>query len=117
MRFLDGEGLSERLSIELDACDRARNHYRRWHVTAGQDLSGRWHTRVIFGRIGCSGRIIHHDFVTEDAAAAFIRACLRRRATAENRLSIRYRVIAASPSVAAWPGYRRQRSRLLGLHP
>jgi len=87
--------LSERLSIELQACDRARNSYRRWHVTAGQDLFGRRHARVTFGRIGCDGRTIRHEFVTEDAAATFIRACLRRRATAEKRLSIWYRVVEA----------------------
>jgi predicted DNA-binding WGR domain protein len=74
--------LSERLSIELQACDRARKRYRRWHVTASQDLFRRWHVRVTFGRIGCDGRNIRHEFVTEDAAAAFIRACLHRRATA-----------------------------------
>jgi len=99
MDFVGAETvLSERLSIELQACDRARNRYRRWHVTAGQDLFGRWHARVTFGRIGCDGRTIRHDFVSGDDAAAFIRACLRRRATAERRLSIRYRVIDASPS-------------------
>jgi hypothetical protein len=90
--------LSERLSIELQACDRARNRYRRWHVTAGQDLFGYWHARVTFGRIGCDGRTIRHDFVNENDAATFIRACLHRRATAEKRLSIRYRVIEASPT-------------------
>jgi predicted DNA-binding WGR domain protein len=85
MGFVGAETvLSERLSIELQACDRARNRYRRWHVTAGQDLFGRrWHARVTFGRIGCNGRTIRHDFVSGDDAAAFIRACLRRRATAE----------------------------------
>jgi predicted DNA-binding WGR domain protein len=80
--------LSERLSIELQACDCARNRYRRWHVAAGQDLFGRWHARVTFGRIGCDGRTIRHDFVNEDDAAPFIRACLRRRATAEKRLAM-----------------------------
>ena len=90
--------LSERLSIELQACDRARNRYRRWHVAAGQDLFGRWHARVTFGRIGCDGRTIRHEFLNEDSATAFIRVCLRRRATAERRLSIRYRVIEASPT-------------------
>jgi len=86
------------LSIELQACDRARNRDRRWYVDARQDLFGHWHARVTFGRIGCDGRTIRHDFVTEAATAAFIRACLRRRGTAEKRLSIRYRVIDASPS-------------------
>ena len=90
--------MSERLSIELQACDCARNRYRRWHVAAGQDLFGRWHARVTFGRIGCEGRTIRNDFVNEDDAAPFIRASLPRRATTEKRLAIRYRVIEASPS-------------------
>jgi hypothetical protein len=72
--IFEGGVLSERLSIELQACDRARNRYRRWHLAAGQDLFGRWHARVTFGRIGCEGRTIRHDFVNEDDAAAFIRA-------------------------------------------
>jgi hypothetical protein len=63
--------LSERPSIELQACDGARNRYRRWHLAAGQDLFGRWHARVTFGCIGCEGRTIRHDFVNEDDAAAF----------------------------------------------
>ena len=80
--------MSERLSIELQASDRARNRYRRWHLAAGQDLFGRWHARVTFGCIGCEGRTIRHEFVNKDDAAAFIRACLRRRATVEKRLAM-----------------------------
>ena len=80
--------MSERLSIELQACDRARNRYRRWHLAACQDLFGRWHARVTFGRIGCEGRTIRHDFVNEEDAAASIRACLRWRPT--NRKKVRH---------------------------
>jgi hypothetical protein len=43
---------------------------------------------VTFGCIGCEGRTIRHDFVNKEDAAAFIRACLRRRATAEKRLAM-----------------------------
>jgi hypothetical protein len=52
--------------------------------------------RVTFGRIGCQGRTQRHDFDDEAATSAFIRARLRRRGTAEKRLSIRYRVVEAS---------------------
>ena len=86
------------MRIELQACDRERNRYRSWRVEADRDLFGRWNTRVTFGRIGCEGRTRRHDFANEADAAGFIRACLRRRGTAEKRLSIRYRVIDASPS-------------------
>lgn len=86
------------ISIELQACDRAANRYRSRRVEAGQDLFGRWNARVTFGRIGCDGRTRRHDFPTETAVEIFLRRCLRRRGTAEKRLSIRYRVIDASPS-------------------
>jgi predicted DNA-binding WGR domain protein len=86
------------MTIELRACDRRRNRYRAWRVEAGRDLFGRWNARVTFGRIGCDGRTQRHDFDSEAATTAFVRACLRRRGTAERRLSVRYRVIDASPS-------------------
>ncbi len=86
------------MSIELRACDRRRNRYRAWRIDAGRDLFGRWNARVTFGRIGCDGRTQRHDFDTEAATTAFVRACLRRRGTAEKRLSVGYRVIDASPS-------------------
>jgi predicted DNA-binding WGR domain protein len=86
------------MSIELRACDRRRNRYRAWRVEAGRDLFGRWNALVTFGRIGCDGRTQRHDFDSERATIAFVRACLRRRGTAERRLSVRYRIIDASPS-------------------
>ncbi|MGH7041154.1 MAG: hypothetical protein ACREFY_03365, partial [Acetobacteraceae bacterium] len=76
------------------------NFERRSPASGGQNCTPKhsWNTRVTFGRIGCEGRTRRHDFESEADATAFIRACLRRRGTAEKRLSIRYRVIDASPS-------------------
>jgi predicted DNA-binding WGR domain protein len=96
--FFSREPFVPGMSIELRACDRRRNRYRAWRVEADQDLFGRWNARVTFGRIGCDGRTQRHDFDSEAATAAFVRACLRRRGTAEKRLSVGYRVIDASPS-------------------
>lgn len=84
------------MTIELQACDPARNRHRRWFVDAGPDLFGFWNARVTFGRIGCVGRTIRRDFGSEAETTAFVRACLRRRGTAEKRLSIRYLVTDAS---------------------
>jgi predicted DNA-binding WGR domain protein len=86
------------MSVELRACDRCRTRYRAWRVDAGLDLFGRWNARVTFGRIGCDGRTQHHDFDSESATTAFVRACLRQDDTAEKRPSIRGWVIDASRS-------------------
>jgi hypothetical protein len=86
------------IDVELQACDRAANRFRSWRVEVGKDLFGRWNARVSFGRIGCEGRTRRHDFRTEAEVERFLRRCLRRRGTALNRLSIRYRLIDASPS-------------------
>lgn len=85
------------IQIELQACDPARNRYRAWRVDAGRDLFGRWNARVTFGRIGCRGRTQRHDFEDVGDVERFIGQCLRRRATAEKRVLVRYRLIDASP--------------------
>lgn len=96
MGFLTGDRAVPGLCIELHAVAPELNRFRLWRVEADQDLFGHWNARVTFGRIGCLGRTQRHDFDDEAATCAFIRACLRRRGTAEKRLSIRYRVVEAS---------------------
>lgn len=86
--------------IELRACRPAANRYRHWRVEAGVDLFGHVTARVSFGRIGCAGRTIRYEFASEAELQAFLRRRLCRRATAERRIGVAYRV-ARAPAAAA----------------
>jgi predicted DNA-binding WGR domain protein len=83
--------------VVLRACDPSLDRYRSWSIEAGKDLFGNWMARVSFGRIGCNGRTIAHEFASEDEVRAFVRKGLRRRQTAVRRLGVAYRVVDASP--------------------
>jgi len=81
--------------IELQARDAAANRQRAWRLEAGRDLFGAWTTEVQFGRIGRPGRTLRRAFVVEADLQAFVRARLRRRATARARIGVAYRCIDA----------------------
>jgi len=42
-------------AIHLEACDPARNIWRSYSITAGQDLFGDWIVAMNYGRIGSRG--------------------------------------------------------------
>jgi hypothetical protein len=92
-------------NIELRACDPAANRRRAWRLQAGRDLFGAWTTEVQFGRIGSPGRTLRRAFATEAELHAFMRARLRRRATAPSRIGVPYRSLhadtASAPLLAA----------------
>jgi predicted DNA-binding WGR domain protein len=92
-------------SIELQACDPAANCRRAWRLQAGRDLFGAFTTEVQFGRIGSPGRTLRRAFATEAELRAFLRARLRRRATAPSRIGVAYRSVdadaASMPLLAA----------------
>jgi hypothetical protein len=67
---------------------------------AAADLFGLWTAHVTFGPVGAAGRTMRHEFATEAAAVSFVRARLRRRATAIRRLGVAYRLVEASPDAA-----------------
>jgi hypothetical protein len=77
------------IAIELQAKHVEANRLRAWRLEAGPDLFGVWVTTVRFGRIGMAGRTLCYPLV---------RARLRRRGTAQRRIGVAYRVIAASPA-------------------
>jgi hypothetical protein len=87
------------LFIGLEAKDPEANRLRSWQVEAGPDLFGVWTAKVCFSRIGTVGRAVRHDFasVSEAEVRSFVRAKLRRRRTAQRRIGVAYRTIAASP--------------------
>ena len=86
--------------IELQASDPAANHQRMWRLEAGRDLFGAWTTEVQFGRIGCPGRTLRRAFVTNAELKAFVRARLRRRATAPARIGVAYRCVRTNTGSA-----------------
>jgi hypothetical protein len=88
------------MEIELRACDPAANRRRAWRLEAGRDLFGTWTTEVQFGRIGRPGRTIRRAFTAEPELKAFVRARLRRRATAPRRIGVAYRCVAADAASA-----------------
>jgi hypothetical protein len=59
-------------------------------------LFGVWVTTVRFGRIGAADRALSYQFASEAEVRAFVRARLRSRGTANRRIGVAYRVIAAS---------------------
>ena len=81
--------------IELQARDAGANRQRAWRLEAGRDLFGAWTTEVQFGRIGRPGRTLRRAFAAEADAQAFVRARLRRRATALARIGVAYRCVDA----------------------
>jgi hypothetical protein len=102
--------------IELRACDPAANRFRAWRLEAGRDLFGAWSTEVQFGRIGRHGRTLRQAFAAEPELHAFVRARLRRRATAPARIGVAYRCVdadAASATLLAGMGIGMERRQLV----
>jgi predicted DNA-binding WGR domain protein len=89
------------ISVELEARDASINCQRFWEIAAGPDLFGEWTAEVRFGRIGAAGRMMRHRFDSEEDARSFVRARLLRRRSLVDRLGVSYRVLTASPAVAA----------------
>ena len=94
-------------SIELEARKPAANRLRRWQLDLGKDLLGAWVAEVRFGRIGSRGRLLRRVFVSEDEALAYMRRCLRRRATAPMRIGVSLRPLVGRSTRIA--GLRRHR--------
>ena len=69
-------------------------------LEAGRDLFGAWTTEVQFGRIGRAGRTLQRSFAAEADLRAFVRARLRRRASAPERIGVAYRCLDADAASA-----------------
>lgn len=90
------------LYISLEARAPERDCFRAYRIAAGKDLFGAWLVEMTYGRIGTSGRTKARSFNNLDAAAAEVRSCLRRRATAPQRIGTAY-VLMAIERAAEWP--------------
>jgi hypothetical protein len=89
---------ADEIAILMQGRNSEANRHRSWRVEAGVDLFGTWVARVSFGRIGCAGRTIAHNFISEDEMQAFIRKGVRRRRGAIRRCGVDYKVVDASPA-------------------
>jgi predicted DNA-binding WGR domain protein len=84
------------LRIRLEARSSARRCHRAYEVAVSTDLFGAWLVEMSYGRIGTFGRVKARSFSTADAAAAQVRACLRKRASAPRRIGVAYRLRSAA---------------------
>jgi predicted DNA-binding WGR domain protein len=84
------------LRISLEARSAARRCYRAYEVAVSVDLFGEWLVEMSYGRIGTLGRTKARSFSTADAAAAEVKGCLRKRASAPRRIGVAYRLRSAA---------------------
>ena len=80
-------------SIQLEACDPARNRFRAYQLDVVRDLFGAWLVEVRFGRIGASGRTLRFTLDDEPAARRMVRERLQRRSRAPGRIGVAYRTL------------------------
>lgn len=76
----------------LEARDPARNIYRAYSISYGQDLFGTWIVEVNYGRIGNKGRTIVTVVNNEEEALKQVEKSLKRRQSAPKRIGVTYNV-------------------------
>ena len=84
--------VKEEFHIRLEAKNPEKGHLRAYRIDAGQDLFGQWNIEVTYGRIGRRGRSVTYSAADDAAAAAIIRHCLQRRASAPKRIGVPYSI-------------------------
>ncbi|WP_158931688.1 WGR domain-containing protein [Acidisphaera sp. S103] len=84
------------LSIKLEARSPAHRCHRAYEIAVSADLFGAWLVEMSYGRIGALVRTKARSFSTADAAAAEVKACMRKRASAPRRIGVAYRLKSAA---------------------
>lgn len=79
-------------AIQLEACDPARNIWRSYCITAGQDLFGNWIVAMNYGRIGSRGTTKTIVLADEEAVRRYVQQCLKKRETAPKRIGVGYSI-------------------------
>lgn len=74
--------------IRLEARNPGRGHFRAYSIEAAQNLFGEWDIEVKFGRIGRRGRSAIYSAADDATAAAIVRNCLHRRASAPKCIGV-----------------------------
>jgi predicted DNA-binding WGR domain protein len=78
------------LTAVFEAHHAAKNHHRRYQVTIGRDLFDAWTVAIRYGRVGQAGQHTHFASPEADDIRAVIRARLRRRLSATQRIGCSY---------------------------
>lgn len=84
--------MNEKFHVKLEAKNPEEGHLRAYCIDAGHDLFGQWNIEVTYGRIGRRGRSVTYSAADDESAAAIIRHCLQRRATAPKRIGVPYQI-------------------------
>lgn len=79
-------------AIHLEARDPARNIWRAYSITGGQDLFGDWVVVLSYGRIGAKGRTKTVLLPNEAETRRYVRQCLKKRKSALKRIGVGYKV-------------------------
>ena len=79
-------------AIHLEACDPARNIWRSYSITAGQDLFEDWIVAMNYGRIGSRGTTKTVLLSDEAETRRYVQQCLKKRENAPKRIGIDYKV-------------------------
>jgi predicted DNA-binding WGR domain protein len=80
------------LCIRMEARSPTRRCHRAYEIAVSADLFGAWLVEMSYGRIGTAGRTRAQSFAMADEAAAQVKACLRKRASAPRRIGVPYHV-------------------------
>jgi predicted DNA-binding WGR domain protein len=88
------------LSIRLEARSLPHRCHRAYEIAVSVDLFGAWLVEMSYGRIGTAGRTKARSFSTPEEAAAQVKVCLRKRASAPRRIGVAYRVRSAARAPA-----------------
>ena len=92
-------------AIHLEACDPARNIWRSYSITAGQDLFEDWIVAMNYGRIGSRGTTKTVVLSDEEDVLRYVRQCLKKRESAPKRIGIDYKVKDIS---GTWSDFREE---------
>jgi len=92
-------------AIHLEACDPARNIWRSYSITAGQDLFEDWIVAMNYGRIGSRGTTKTVLLYDEAETRRYVQKCLKKRENATKRIGIDYKV---KDITGAWSDFREE---------
>jgi len=97
-------------AIHLEACDPARNIWRSYSITAGQDLFGDWIVAMNYGRIGSRGTTKTVTLPDEAETRRYVKKCLKKRESAPKRIGIDYKIVGVS---GTWSDQREETKDLM----
>ncbi|MDD2800017.1 MAG: WGR domain-containing protein [Methylococcales bacterium] len=101
-------------AIHLEARNPARNIWRAYSITGGQDLFGDWVVVLSYGRIGAKGQTKTVMLPDEEATRRYVRQCLKKRENAPKRIGIGYTMIQAT---GVWKAFIEQGRQEDQQHP